>query len=347
MIARLIAWALAALLLLSAGGARAQSDSDRATARQLTAEAERKLAARDFEGAYALLAKAYSLVPSPMIRVGMGKARASMNQLIEAQQHYIEASKGPPRPNEPASWAAGREAARREADAITPRLGSLEFVIEGPSAPGAVRVVLDGRDEVPKSSLENAIPRAVNPGMHSVRAEAEGFRPFEARVAVAEGEKKKVALRLTPGAAEPAAPVAVPPAGAPLAGAPPPSAEPPADAPSARGSRWTPTTIGGVAAAGVFGAVGVVTGAMSWSRVGTIRKNCEGRTCPDSERDALSSAKSLGTVSTVAFVGAAVGGAVALVGFLSSKPEDKAAAKATGKVTLLVGPSSIGLGGSF
>jgi hypothetical protein len=354
LIIRLVAWALAALVFLSAGGARAQSDADRATARQLTAEAERKLGSKDFEGGYALLAKAYSLVPSPMIKVGMGRAKASMNQLIEAQQHYVEAAKSVPRPNEPASWAAGREAAKREADAITPRLASLEFVVEGPPTPNALRVVIDGRDEVPKASIENAIPRAVNPGMHNVRAEAEGFRPFEARVGVTEGEKKKVTLRLTPGAADPAA-VVVPPATPPATGtdalAPAPVVEtPPApvEGPETKGtSRWTPTTIGGVAAAGVLGTVGLITGVASWSKVGSIRDECGGRSCPDDKSSDISSAKSLGTVSTIAFAGAAVGGVVALVGFLSTKPDNKIDAKAQNKVTLLVGPNSIGLGGRF
>ncbi|HEU4406617.1 MAG TPA: hypothetical protein VFS43_15225 [Polyangiaceae bacterium] len=342
------AWALAALLSFSPGAALAQSDADRATARQLTAEAERKLSARDYEGAYTLLAKAYALVPSPMIKIGMGRAKVSQNQLIEAQQHFIDASKGAPKPNEPASWAAARETARQEAEAITPRLASFEFVIDGPPGPGALRVVIDGHDEVSKAALANAIPRAVNPGMHNVRAEADGFRPFEARVGVAEGEKKKIPIRLAESnGAAPAPPPAKPPEGAPPAeGAAAPAA--PAAPEGGAGSRWNAMTIGGVAAAGVLGTVGVVTGAMSWASVSDIKGRCPNNGCPEAEREKLDSAKSLGTVSTVAFVGALAGGAVALYGWLSAEPAGaKSDAKAQGKVTLLVGPGSLGLSGRF
>ncbi len=352
MVRRLGAWALAACVFLSAGAAGAQSDADRATARQLTAEAERKLTARDYEAAFGLLAKAYSLVPSPMIKIGMGRAKASMNQLIEAQQHFVDASKSAPRPNEPASWAAARESARHEAEAVTPRLASFEFVVEGPS-PAALRVTIDGRDEVPKAALENSIPRAVNPGMHAVRAEAEGFRPFETRVGAAEGEKKKVTLRLEHGAVGPLPakpPVAEPPA--PPGGATPPPADAqttsPADAARAAPSPWNTTTIGGVAVAGVLGSVGLVTGIMSWSRVKAIESRCRdnaGGVCLASEASGIDSAKTLGNVSTFAFAGAAVGGAVALYGFLSNapaKPDSK-----QGKVSVVVGPGSFGLSGRF
>jgi hypothetical protein len=335
------AWALAATVALAPAASRAQSDADRATAHQLTFEAEQKLAAHDYEAAYALLAKAHVLVPSPMIKVGMGRAKAAMGQLIEAQQHFVEASKSSRRPNEPASWAAARDLARREAEAVTPRLASLEFAVEGPPGPGAVRVVIDRRDEVPRAALEGAIPRAVNPGSHEVRAEAEGFKPFEAHVGIAEGEKKKVSVRLVAStSAEPAA--ASSPAEA-AAG----SAEGPDAAAKPGGSRWNALTLGGVAAAGVFGAVGVVTGVMSWSRVSDVKSRCEGDRCLESDRDEIDSARGLGTVSTVAFVGAAAGGAVALIGFLSAKPSAQADAKAQGRVSVTVGPGSIGVSGRF
>lgn len=344
------AWAFLALMAVlvaaSPGPAWAQSDADRATARQLTAEAERKLTARDYEGAYNLLAKAYALVPSPMIKIGMGRAKVSMNQLIEAQQHFVDASKGTPKPNEPSSWAAARDTARQEAEAITPRLASFEFVIEGPPGPGALRVVIDGHDEVAKIALENSIPRAVNPGAHGVRAEADGFRPFETRASVAEGEKKKVSIRLEAAAPTPPPAPLTPLEGASADGPGAPLAGTPADAGAGR-PRWNALTIGGVAAAGVFGTVGIVTGAMSWSSVSSIKGRCPNDNCPPAEGDKLDSAKTLGTVSTVAFVGALAGGAVALYGWLSANPGGKNDAKTQGKISLLVGPGSLGVGGRF
>jgi hypothetical protein len=327
------------LLALGPGGASAQSNADRATARQLTAEAERKLAARDYEAAHGLLAKAYALVPSPMIKVGMGRAKAAQGQLIEAQQHFVDASNVPARPNEPASWAPARETARREAEAITPRLASLEFVVDGPPGPGAVHVTIDDHDEVTRATLENAIPRAVNPGAHALRAEAEGFKPFETRVSAAEGEKKKVSIRLQ--ASAPATAAKPAPAERPRPG--PPGGEPTDD----KGSHWSPVAIGGLAAAGAFGAVGAVTGIVSWTRVRAIETRCKDAPCQPGERANIDSARKLGNISTIAFVGAGVGAAVALGAYLMASPSPKAGKAPAGKVRAFVGPGLLGVSGDF
>jgi len=222
-------------LALLASPSFAQSPQDRATARLAAEEADKKLAAKDYDGALDLFTKADALVPAPTLKLQIGRVQAQRGKLVEAQQILIDASRSAPSPGEPPSWAKAREDAAKEAAAIKARIPALEITVEGPPKDKPVKVTIDG-EAVNPATL--GLPRATNPGQHTVRAEADGYQPAETTLALKEGDRTPLVLKLT--ATSGAAAVVVPPPPPPGQGQteqPPPKAwepPPPASAPGAR-----------------------------------------------------------------------------------------------------------------
>jgi uncharacterized protein HemY len=72
----------------AAGGAQAQTNSDRATARELALEGHQALQQRDFAKAEDLLARAYSLVPAPTVGVELARAEVALGKLVAAHETY-------------------------------------------------------------------------------------------------------------------------------------------------------------------------------------------------------------------------------------------------------------------
>lgn len=212
-------------LALLASPSFAQSPQDRATARLAAEEADKKLAAKDYDGALDLFTKADALVPAPTLKLQIGRVQAQRGKLVEAQQILIDASRSAPTAGEPPSWAKAREDAAKEAAAIKARIPALEITIEGPPKDKPVKVTIDG-EAVNPATL--GLPRATNPGQHTVRAEADGYQPAETTLALKEGDRTPLVLKLT--ATSGAAAVVVPP--------PPPPGQ--GDQPAQPAKKWEP-----------------------------------------------------------------------------------------------------------
>ena len=148
----------------------AQTPEERASARVLVQQADKKLDEKDFQAAIDLFAKAYLVVPAPTIRLAQARAEIQMGRLIAAQQHMLEAAHSPAQAGQPASWATAHKDAANEASALNARFASLELSI----APASVApiVTIDGQSVAP-STL--SAPRALDPGAHAVHVEASGF----------------------------------------------------------------------------------------------------------------------------------------------------------------------------
>jgi hypothetical protein len=347
----LAALTLASLLgTLVSSAAFAQSADDRATARVIAEDADKKVQAGDYTGAVDSFTKAFALVPAPTIKVARAHAYLKLSHLIEAQQDLIDAARSAPQPGEPASWGDARKKAQQEADAITPRLPLANLQVSG--APlDQVTVTVDG-EQVPNAAL--GAPRVMNPGTHSVRAAANGYTTAEQPVTVAEGDRKNVALVLTAiPSAVPAVPAPVPSAIAPAPGA---MAPPPPDAASAQPPPAQPATAPtpppehpdntlstlGYVGVGVFGAAGVATGIVALVQASDVKGQCNGNSCPASAQGEANSSSTMGTISTVAFV---VAGGSLLLGLLTHHSSPKAATAAT--IDFSVGPGTIGAVGRF
>lgn len=161
-------------------------------------------------------------------------------------------------------------------------------------APEGSRVTLDG-NALPDGDIGRELD--MDPGEHTVTLEIGGKRVIEQRVSLKRGDKKVVEL----------APVERAP--------PPPKAK--AELPEltwdgGRARRIAGYTLVGASAA--VAAVGIVTGAIAWSKRSYIFERCPKKKCQDDESfEAVSDVQALGAVSTV---GVAIGAAGLVAGGL-------------------------------
>jgi hypothetical protein len=344
--------ALASLLALSTPvTALAQSAQDRASARVMADDADKKVAAGDLAGAIDSFTKAYAFVPAPTIKVARAHAHLKLGHLI------VDAARSDAQPGEPPSWGEARHKALAEADAITPRLPLLVLGVTGAPA-DRVNFTVDGA-LVPPATL--GAPRAVNPGTHTVKAEASGFLPAEESVTVAEGEHKTVTLTLTASAPAPipmAVPAPMPVAPAPQYAPPPtyyapppqtaapaPMAQPFAAPPPVEKPNNTLSTTGWILTA-VFGGTGAVTGLIAITQASAVKNQCTNNVCPTSVKSQADTSSTFGTISTVTFCAA---GGTLLLALLTHKSAPSRAAKAASpmSVDLQLGLGSVGAAGTF
>jgi hypothetical protein len=361
-----------ALVSLAPPPARAQSApttqtaQDRASARVLAEDADKKMTSGDYAGAIESLTKAYALVSAPTIKVARAHAYLKLARLIEAQQDLLDAARSESRPGEPGSWADARQRARAEAETITPRLPLLTLGVTG--APlDRVTFTVDGQT-VATATLGS--PRALNPGAHAVKADADGFVSSEQSVTLGEGEHKAVTFALSPAPGGASAGVTSSPEQAPFGSATAadqgqgqgqgqePSGAQPSPAPGYAPIQMTSlprqpepnNTVStlGWAGAGVFGGTGLVTGVVAFVQANEVKSHCTGNVCPTSSQGEANTSSTLGNVATVSLI---VAGGCLLLGILThhSAPRQVGAATAETKPSfdLFFGPGSLGAVGRF
>ena len=282
---------LALALALVAPHALAETDQDRASARKLAEEGDDAVAQGRYGAAIEAYQKAYVLVTAPTLKVAIARVELAQHHLIEAQQAFYDAARSEPRTNEPSSWADARTSARREAEALTPRLPMIDLGFVGLGAGTMVHVRID---DSPLPSAD--VPRAVDPGRHVIKVDGAGYDESTTVVVVAEGERKHVEVRLHETGVR-AIPTSSPDASA-----------------SAHHIPWKPIAITSLVATGVFTGVGIATGVVSSSKVSDLNsKYCTGHHCDNTQaaRDLRDQAKALGDVSTASFVAAGASAVVA------------------------------------
>jgi hypothetical protein len=211
------------------------------------------------------------------------------------------------------------EEAEKRAKALEPRLPKLTLTLPDPKQAADVEVVRDGVT-LGAASMGVALP--VNPGAHTLVVRAKDREDATQTVNIAEGESKVVRLVLgAPKKAVAAAPVT---------------------APATEGGGTSPLVyVGfGTAVAGV--AVGAITGVLAFGKASTAKTECPNvNDCSTAGMDAVSSGRTLGTISTIGFIVGGVGAAVGVYGLVWGKPETSAS------VAVSVGPMGGGLRGTF
>jgi hypothetical protein len=301
---------LAVTVSLPAPAFAAPTAKDRADAHALVNDARKAMKEKRWSDAVAALKKADKLDPSPALEVELAQAQEGAGKLVEAQR-TLAAIVGGTDPAFPAKKA--REAAGKALEDLKARVPTVKVKIDGPPA-GKATVLVDGieveGDEV-----------AVNPGDHTVGAEAKGFASAEKELHLAEGAREEVQLHLAARA----------PAGA--------TAEQP------RGSRIPGIAVTSVGGAGLL--LGAVFGGLAFQATSTAKAHCKGDLCPPSAASDVSRSKTFGNVSTGMFV---AGGAIAVTGIAliivapgGGKPEE--APRAAGaRLSPWLGPGVTGLG---
>jgi hypothetical protein len=205
-----------------------------------------------------------------------------------------------------------------------PRKPAIIVLVEEPAPDGLV-VRIDGEVVDPPG-----VPRTVLPGPHQVVVSAPGRAPWSATVeARGDGSSTMITAPLLADAPAPS-----------------PAAATEADQ-AARGTRRTGTVLVsvGFSVGGAALLIGVVTGALAFGEMGSVRDQCPNKTCPPGT-SAYSTANTLATMTDVALPIAAAGIAAGIVG-LVLRGSATTTTRDQPSTSLWIGPGTIGARGSF
>ena len=294
------------------------SSQDIAQARQLGGQAQAAYDKGDFtesEKLWTAAAKLYTQAPT--LTLGLARTQAKLGKVVAAQESYNKiVREWGNNPNPPPAFKDAVEAAKAEVVAVSAKVASVTVTIEGPTNP---QVTIDCQP-VPAAAL--GLKRPVDPGSHKVTATADGYKPADTTFAVAEGGSAAATLKMEKAAAA----VVTGPAPTPGPGPASPT-EPGADTGTGKGnSNKTLALVAfGVGGAGLI--VGAVTGAIALGKAGDLKNVCDAnKSCPASSQSDVDSYKSVGTISTIGFIVAGVGGVAGVVLLLTAPKENAASA---------------------
>lgn len=321
------------------GAAHAQRTAqDIASARQLYNDGIELRDKGDMKGALEKFKAAHALGNTPLTGIELCRAHAAVGQPVEAREVCLGVGRIAPLAEESQRSKDARSDAARLAEAEKSKIGAIRIKISGVPAGWEPTVVVDGAT-VPAAALNE--PRAVNPGVHSVSAKVGNGPETRATLETREGEMKDLELGVQP-PPEGDKPEPVTPPGTP---APPP--------PPAKKNTFATVSF---AIAGVSAVVGTITGLAAMSSESDLDKECRNKVCGRDQWDALSSARTLGNVSTVFFVVAGVAGITGLVSTIASGSSKsgglpprtaKTAPASKIEVTPVIGLGGAGLNGTF
>ncbi|GAC1574991.1 MAG: hypothetical protein NVS3B20_24860 [Polyangiales bacterium] len=341
----------------------AQSDEDRAGARQLARDGKKAVDEKRWADAIDLFTRAESLVHSPTHLLFLARAQVNVGHLVKAREIYLRIQKEQLPAGAPKAFEDAKSAADTELEALEPRIPELKIVVEG-AASDAVVVTMDG---VVVSKALVGVSRPLDPGDHKVTATSTGLAA-EGAVTVIDGANETLTLKLKPTDAAPAATITASAASAATpestaSSAPPPTTTaapksafvaPAADvAPDNASSSGSGLRTGAYLSLGV-GVVGLAAGTIFLLRAGSKKQKaddlCPNAVCPLSQADEInqldSDAKSARTLSTVGFIVGGVGLIGGVMLFLLSGSEPT---KSAGRPSIqpFIGLNSAGFMGRF
>jgi hypothetical protein len=377
---RLLSAALATSLFVSqTSPAWAQTEMERAGAREAAKEGAKAFGEKRWTDAIDLFTRAESLVHAPPHLLYLARASANMGQLVKARENYLKITRDKIAAGAPKAFVEAQTSANKELADLEPRIPSIKAQVAGGEGK-TVKLMMDGK-EVSNALVGLSMP--VDPGEHTFKATADGMASDEVRVSLRERAKESVSLTLKPAAGAAAvAPIPTPPvagtaplppgapaAAAPAPGVPPPAqpgAPPPAAPPPApeQGSSGSGLRIGGFVIAGLGLVGGGVLGAMFLTKssskkdeASSLYNQCNPVGCTADQQATISTLdnqsrdekKSSQTTGVIA-IGA--GGALVVTGLvmvlLAGGGKDKPAeSPKSATITPVVGLGSVGLAGHF
>ncbi|HSO40530.1 MAG TPA: hypothetical protein VLT33_48720 [Labilithrix sp.] len=247
--------------------------------------------------------------------INLASCEEKTGRLADALGHWVEArARAQTEGN-----AAIEEEAEKRAKVLEPKLPKLTVVVAG--APADVEVTRDG---VVLGAASMGVPLPVNPGAHALVVHTRGHEDRAESITIAEGESKRVELKMGP--------VKIAPATTTPATGPRPEGE-------SRGV--SPLVFIGFGTALVGVGVGSVTGVLAFGKASTAKDECPGDQCTPAGLDAVDSGRTLATISTIGFIVGGVGAGVGLYGLLFGRPA------ASSSVAVSVGPTGGGVRGTF
>lgn len=360
-----LASVLVAAFVSSPLAASAQTDEQRAAARELATAGADAFDDGKYDVALENFKKAESLVHALPHLLFIARAHAKRGEYVKSREAYLKVMKEELPANAPRAARDAQQAASAEVSSVEPKIGRVTVVISNREQAKDLVVSIDG---VAIASVLVGSPIPIDPGDHVIEGVATGLRG-KAAVRVSPGQRREVPLRLDQDAsALPPPPPPAPAAAATTAGAAPSAAEapPPAEtAPAApppsghvevaegSSSSGTAMRVGGYIALGV-GAAGIATGTVFMLQFSSKTKQADdlctlpGGGCETSVKPQVDSidadakkARNLG------IVGLSVGGAAIATGILLVVLAPSGGSTRTASVTPWFGLNSAGVRGTF
>jgi hypothetical protein len=316
--------AVASLLLARLAGA--QESENKAAANALFDEGRALLGAGETAKACAKFEASVKVLSQLGTRLNLAACYEKLGRLASAWAEFREAASIAARANDDREHVA-----REQVAALEPRLSRLTVKL----APGAsmleLRVTRDGVVVVP-ATLDSAVP--VDPGQHTLAATAPGYKPWETKVTVG-AQKDSVVVEVPKLEKLPDAPTVVVTPGA---SPPPPVAD---EGDPGRSRKILAFVVGGaglatVAAGGFFG----LRASSKWDDAKKNGCNDKGVCSTVTGKDALDTAKSSATISTVLTI---AGGAAVAAGVVLYFTAPSARERSALRIVPLVGPDVVGI----
>ncbi len=179
-------------VFLAVGTAAAQTDLERATARDAANNGRAAYDSGKYEKAIDYLSRAESLVHSPTHLLFMARAQAKLGRLVAAHETYLKIIRESLPPNAPKAFVSAQDAAEQEQDTLSTRLPSITVQLKGVQA-SDVTVQMDGTN-LPPAMV--GIPLPADPGEHTFKASGPTVDADPVTVKVAEAAKQTVTLTL-------------------------------------------------------------------------------------------------------------------------------------------------------
>ncbi|MEP7120014.1 MAG: hypothetical protein ABJE95_03850 [Byssovorax sp.] len=266
-----------AALLAPAIALAAPDPADRAIARTLMDEGDRRTEVKDFRGALEAYQKADSIMSVPTTGIDVARTQLALGRLFDAWRTAVAVTQFPRKPTEPEAFTRARRDADALIESVLPRIPTLRLATTGLPPGAAIEATIDGI-RVPTEQLHEAMK--INPGEHVVRIFAKGFSPATGTTTLTEGQTSTLTLNLLPHQD-------------PVAG-------------SGRSALIYASF--GLGAAGLV--VGSITGIVSLNAVAAAKKTCAvDGACPPSAQPDLDRSLTMANISNVGF-----GAGVAFVG---------------------------------
>ena len=342
-----LALALASSLMLAAGAASAQTDQEKAAARELATQGAKALDAHQYAQALDLVTRAQALVNAPTHLLMIARSQVGLGRFVAAQETYLKLIRMDLAPSAPAAFKNAQSVAKDELAAVEPKIAQLRIMLDGIGARSPT-VQMDGAP-VPGALL--GVYQPVDPGRHEVTVAVTGIAPLKGTVDLVAADKKDIHIAVPEGG-PPGTGAAVVPVD--NGGGTPPT-PPPAD--TGGGGFFTPLRWAGLAA-GVVGLGGVVVGAAFFAKSGSTTSAantlCGGpppAVCPKSVMSqVMSDESSAASQKTIGAAGLGVGGALVATGvvlIILGKPKSAAPAAATRTLEPWFSRDAAGLRGTF
>ena len=188
-------------LFLFAGSAAAQTDLERATAREAADAGRTAFEAGHYEQAVDSFTRAEQLVHAPPHLLFLARSQAKLGRLVAAHENYLKIIHETLPAKAPKAFLDAQSSADQELEKVDARLPSVTIAVQGTPTTG-VGVQMDGAE---LSAAMIGIPLPVDPGQHVFKASATGAESAPVTLTLAEGAKETVMLTLRPTASAPVA----------------------------------------------------------------------------------------------------------------------------------------------